>query len=98
MGFGWDAAKNRANVAKHGIDFADAVRIFDGLALELPDIRRDYGERRLIAYGAVENREIVVVYSARGNNRRIISARRAHRNERKAYRQEYPLGSPPRRD
>jgi uncharacterized DUF497 family protein len=89
VGFEWDAEKNESNVAKHGIDFADAIRIFDGLVLEQTDRRRDYGETRLIAYGVAMGREIVVVYTIRGKNRRIISARRAHRNERKAYREAY---------
>jgi len=41
MGFEWDAAKNAANMAKHGIDFDDAVRIFDGPVLEKVDQRRN---------------------------------------------------------
>jgi hypothetical protein len=90
MHFEWDPAKNAANFAKHGIDFADAVLIFEGPVLERPDNRLDYGEMRMIAYGAVGEHEIVVVYTIRGGSRRIISARRAHRNERKAYRQAYP--------
>ena len=44
-GFEWDVAKNAANVAKHGIDFDDAVRIFEGPVLEQIDNRRDYGEK-----------------------------------------------------
>ncbi len=50
-GFEWDAAKNAANVAKHGINFEDAARIFEGPVLEQIDIRRDYGEERIIAFG-----------------------------------------------
>ncbi len=90
MVFEWDAAKNAANLAKHGIDFEDAIGIFDGPVLERPDDRRDYGEPRIIAFGAVEDRELAVVYTIRGTHRRIISARRAHRHERKAYRNAYP--------
>jgi hypothetical protein len=44
MAFEWDAAKNTANLAKHGIDFHDAVRIFEGPVLEKTDRRQDYGE------------------------------------------------------
>jgi uncharacterized protein (DUF4415 family)/uncharacterized DUF497 family protein len=50
MAFEWDAAKNAANIAKHGIDFEDAIRIFDGPVLEKADARRDYGEARIIAF------------------------------------------------
>jgi hypothetical protein len=41
MAFEWEAAKNSANIAKHGIDFDDAIRIFEGLVLESIDGRRD---------------------------------------------------------
>ena len=44
MVFEWNAAKNAANIAKHGIDFEDAIEMFDGPVLERPDDRRDYGE------------------------------------------------------
>jgi uncharacterized protein len=89
MAFEWDPDKNAANIAKHGIDFEDAVRIFEGPVLESSDERRDYGEVRIIAFGVVDGRELAVVYTMRGGSRRIISARRAHRRERKAYREAY---------
>jgi uncharacterized DUF497 family protein len=89
LGAEWDAAKNAANIAKHGIDFADAIRIFDGLTLERPDVRREYGEPRIVAFGVVDGRELAVVYTVRGGRRRIISARRAHSRERKAYREAF---------
>jgi uncharacterized protein len=87
MAFEWDPDKNAANIAKRGIDFEDAVRIFEGPVLESSDERRDYGEVRTIAFGVVDGRELAVVYTMRGGRRRIISARRAHRRERKAYRE-----------
>ncbi len=96
MAFEWDVAKNAANIAKHGIDFEDAIRIFDGPVLEKADARRDYGEARIIAFGVVNDRELAVVYTGRGERRRIISARRAHSRERKAYREAYPKQPPAR--
>ncbi|MBV8774242.1 MAG: BrnT family toxin, partial [Deltaproteobacteria bacterium] len=51
MSYEWAAAKNRENLAKHEIDFADAVLIFDGAVVEAPDQRRDYGEERITAIG-----------------------------------------------
>lgn len=98
MRFEWDPAKNATNILKHGIDFADVVRMFDGPVLQREDDRRDYGENRYIAYGAVEQHEIVVVYTLRRGVRGIISARRAHRNERKAYREAYPQAPSGRED
>jgi len=90
MPFDWDAAKNTANLAKQGIDFRDVVRIFEGPVLERIDDRKDYGEIRVIAFGVVEGHELAVVYTPRSEVRRVISARRAHSSERKAYRETYP--------
>jgi uncharacterized DUF497 family protein len=83
MLFEWDESKRQANLAKHHIDFRDAKRVFDGPVFERIDRRR--GEDRIFAIGLMEDIEIVVVYVMRGKRRRIISARRAHRNERQEY-------------
>jgi uncharacterized DUF497 family protein/uncharacterized protein (DUF4415 family) len=78
MGFEWDAAKNAANIAKHEINFDDAIRIFDGPVLEKADTRRDYGEARIIAFGVVDDCELAVVYTMRSARRRIIYRRGEH--------------------
>ena len=83
MLFEWDESKRQANLTKHYIDFQDAKRIFDGPVFERTETRR--GEDRVFAIGLIEDIEIVVVYVMRGKRRRIISARRAHRNERQDY-------------
>jgi uncharacterized DUF497 family protein len=83
MLFEWDESKRQANLAKHHIDFQDAKRIFDGPVFERMETR--HGEDRIFAIGRMEDIEIVVVYVMRGKRRRIISARRAHRDERQAY-------------
>ena len=83
MLFEWDESKRQANLAKHHIDFRDAKRVFDGVVLERIDSR--HGEGRIFAIGLMEDIEIVVVYVMRGKRRRIISARRAHRDERQEY-------------
>src|SRR5437867_3828884 len=87
MDFEWDPAKNAANVAKHGIDCDDARRIFDGRILVRVDDRHDYGETRIAVIGVVDGRELYVVYTRRGPRCRLISARRANRDERQAYHQ-----------
>ena len=86
MAFEWDPAKNVANLVKHRVDFDDAVRIFSGLVLEKVDLRRDYGEQRIAAIGVANGLELFVVYTWSESRRRIISARRATRNKREAYR------------
>jgi uncharacterized DUF497 family protein len=85
--FEWDPAKREANLRKHGIDFARAVRIFEAPVLERQDRRRDYGEPRFVALGVVEEVLLSVVYTPRESVLRIISARKAHRHEKAAYRQ-----------
>jgi uncharacterized DUF497 family protein len=86
--FEWDPDKSEANLGKHGIDFAGAARVFDGPVLEERSDRGD--EERWKAVGLVEDREIAVIYTLREGRCRIISARRARRNERRAYRALYP--------
>lgn len=85
----WSEEKNRSNVEKHGIAFEDAAAIFDGPTLEKEDTRIDYGEQRIIAIGSIGISEVTVVYTWRGQRRRLISARRASSGERKAYRQAF---------
>ena len=92
----WDRDKNARNIAARGIDFSWAAGIFLGPVIEWVDARRDYGETRWIAIGAVEGIELVLVYTWRGARRPIISARRAHDRERERYREAFPeIGEDP---
>ena len=86
MPYEWDSAKNRANLAKHGVDFADAVAVFeDGLALTRPDMT-SRGESRFVTLEADGfGRHLVVVFTERASRVRIISARLATKSERQAY-------------
>ena len=86
--FEWDDEKSLWNLENRGFDFSFASRIFAGDVVEQTDERRDYGELRLIAYGSVEGYVLTVVYTWRGERRRIISARPADRKERDEYRKE----------
>lgn len=81
----WDPAKARANAAKHGIRFADAVAVFDdGRALTIDDSHP--AERRFVTVGMdAFGRVLVVVYTWRGDAIRLISARKAARSERMRY-------------
>ena len=86
MNYTWDPKKNRQNIALHGIAFEDAVKIFNGPALEQVDERFDYGEVRVYAVGLVNGIEITVIYAEVSSSmRRIISAWKAERYEREAY-------------
>jgi uncharacterized DUF497 family protein len=85
MGFQWDAAKARANLRKHGVDFADAVGVFDDpLALTAWDPY--LAEERFLSLGVdLLGRVIVVNWTWRGKEIRVISARRATPRERRRY-------------
>ncbi|MFP4006895.1 MAG: BrnT family toxin [Spirulinaceae cyanobacterium] len=85
MTYQWDTDKADANLRKHGIDFADSVSVFsDDLALTIED--RRFEEERYITIGLdAFARILVVVYTWRGDEIRIISARKATRTERQQY-------------
>jgi uncharacterized DUF497 family protein len=88
MGFEWDPAKEEKNINERDLDFATASRIWDGPILEKIDGRRDYGETRIIATGDFDGSVLVVVYTWRGEARRIISARKANSREKRHYEEE----------
>ncbi|MBQ6738181.1 MAG: BrnT family toxin [Synergistaceae bacterium] len=88
MQFEWDENKRKINIEKHGIDFADAVKIFDGFITSKQDTRADYGEERYVTIGLLSGIEIAVINTPRGNKVRIISVRRARDSERKKYYEE----------
>jgi uncharacterized protein len=83
--FTWDENKRKLNVRKHGIDFEDAKLAFGIGMFSRLDSRQDYGEDRLIGTGILWGRVIVVVFVERENSIRIISARKATKDEIKTY-------------
>ena len=86
MPFEWDERKRRSNLDKHGVDFVLATRVFeDPNLLERRDRQRDYGELRFQVIGVAGNVVLFVVYTLRKGRIRIISARKATRNERNRY-------------
>ena len=86
MEFQWDAAKSAANEVKHGISFLQAAQIFRGPVLKTRDTRQDYGEDRFVALGLFDGELLSIVFTERDGDIRIISARKASKNERKRYR------------
>lgn len=87
-GFEWDPTKNASNERKHGISFEDALAVFDdyGMVGWLCSDSED-DEDRFMAVGRVGWKIVSVVYTPRDNKRRLISARKANRDERREYRQ-----------
>jgi hypothetical protein len=86
MMFEWDDEKSSQRVESDGFGFDFAALIFDGPTIEWPDERRNYGEQRVIALGEASGLMLVVVYTDRGEVRRIISARPANKKERARWR------------
>lgn len=87
MNFEWDEEKALANERKHHIDFMTAVRVFlDPNRLEDYDREHAGDEDRWITIGLAESRILMVVYTERREAVRLISARKATKNEQKAYR------------
>lgn len=83
-GFEWDEEKSDRCRSERGFSFYFAVKVFKSdTYAEWEDRRREYGEPRFVSIGEVANDIWAVVWTPRGNMRRIISARRASRQERK---------------
>lgn len=85
MEFEWDENKRQTNISKHSVDPVYAALIFEGLTVTRIDNRKDYGEVREISIGLVDGECFVVVHMQRGENIRLISARKGGRDERSAY-------------
>ena len=83
----WDPQKRESNVKKHGVSFEEASTVFrDPLSLTIEDPLHSTGESRLVQMGiSHRNRLLVVVYTERGDNIRIITGRKATRKERAHY-------------
>ena len=86
MQFEWDNAKVQGNLAKHGLRFDVAARVFDDPERQDNDASHaEDGETRRKAVGLIEGRLVTVVYTRRGEAVRVISARRANGKERRGY-------------
>lgn len=83
MDFQWDEQKRLINLVKHGIDFLDVLPVLVNRPCILKAVYHQ--ERRFIAVGELNNKMITVIYTKRYKTRRIISARRARKNEAREY-------------
>jgi len=77
----YDPRKRKRTLAERGLDFEDAALVFEGVTVEVEDVRRNYGERRIICYGLLAGRLVVVGYTPRGPVRHIFSMRKANDRE-----------------
>ena len=81
MRISYDSAKRQKALLERGLDFEDAVVVFNGVTVEVVDQRKNYGERRIICYGLLSGRMVVVGYTPRGSVRHIFSMRKANDRE-----------------
>jgi uncharacterized DUF497 family protein len=87
--FEWDEAKRRRNVEIRSLDFIDAIRIFDGRPSVMAASKHPF-EQRFLSTAILDNGKFhTVVWTWRVGVTRIISFRRARRDEERAYRQIY---------
>ena len=85
MRISFDPAKRERTLSARGLDFLDAGRIFTGQTFEVEDTRKDYGERRIICYGLLAGRMVVIAYCQRGSVRHVFSMRKANGREKARY-------------
>ncbi|WP_165187931.1 BrnT family toxin [Caulobacter soli] len=81
----WDEEKRALTLANRGLDFAHADTLFDELTLTVEDDRFDYGETRFQTIGRIGHKTVLVVWTPRGEARRIISMRECNVRERERY-------------
>ena len=84
----FDPGKRRKTLKERGLDFARAADVFAGHHFTAPDLRQDYGEDRYITAGKLDGRMVVMVWTLRGETRRIISMRKANDREQARYAQK----------
>ncbi len=85
MDIEFDSAKDAANIAKHGVSLAFGKRILENAIGMIDDSRRDYGEVRKNAFGFINGRLYVCTFTVRVEVYRVISVRKASRQEQRAW-------------
>ena len=82
MAITFDPLKRERALAERGLDFADAEMVFEGVTFEIEDTRKDYGEQRIICFGLLADRMVVIGYTPRGADRHVFSMRKANEREK----------------
>lgn len=77
----FDPAKRAKTVQERGLDVEDARFVFEGTTVEIEDTRKNYGEPRIVCYGQMFGRLVVVGYTPRGSVRHVFSMRKANHRE-----------------
>lgn len=81
MRISYDPAKREKTLDERSLDFEDTVAVFSGQTVEIEDTCKEYGERRIVCYGLLAGRLVVVGYPPRGSVRHVFSMRKANDRE-----------------
>lgn len=92
MRVSFDPAKRDRTLHDRGLDFQDAEAVFRGVTVEIEDTRRDYGERRMICYGMLAGRLVVIGYTSRDAVRHVFSMRKANDREKERLAAYFEIG------
>ena len=77
----FDPSKRDKTRRDRGLDFNDALLVFKGTTVEVEDTRKDYGEQRILCYGTLNGRLVVIGYTQRDAARHVFSMRKANDRE-----------------
>lgn len=81
----WDERKRQSNLKKHGLDFADAKEMFEGVTYTYEDDRFTYREQRLVTLGLLRSIVVSIVHTEEADHIHVISMRKATKHERETY-------------
>lgn len=81
MAITYDPAKRARTLAERKLDFEDAKLVFEATNFETEDTRKDYSEKRIICFGMLRDRMVVIGYTPRGADRHVFSMRKANDRE-----------------
>lgn len=85
MRFEWDEAKRLSNINRHKIDFIGLEKVFAGETITFLDNRFDYGEIRFLTFGLLNQRVVAIAHTETNEGIRVISVRKASKNEENIY-------------
>ncbi|HEX5507645.1 MAG TPA: BrnT family toxin [Pseudolabrys sp.] len=88
----FDPVKGEWSLRERKLDFLTAAEVFAAETIDIPDLRRDYGEPRINSVGFLRGRMVIICWTPRGNARHVISMRKANDREKTRFRQRYGEG------
>ena len=91
MKISFDPAKRERTLQERQIDFLDAARVFEGLTIDFPDLRKEYGEARTISIGYLDGRMVMIGWTQPGASRPVFTMRKCNAREQAKYRPRFAV-------